>query len=76
MGRAIHTYRELDVIAIPDDVPALGIEAGATGVVDRVYDEGRKVHVEAIRDGETVGFVTIAPDPEPHVVAHYDVADD
>jgi hypothetical protein len=73
MSRAVHTYRELEAIAIPDDVPTLGIEAGTRGVVDRVYDHGRKVHVEAIRDGETVGFVTIEPEPEPHVVAAYPV---
>jgi hypothetical protein len=45
-------------------------------VVDCVYDDGHKVHVEAMRDGETVGFVTIEPDPEPHVVAHYSIAND
>lgn len=57
-------------------MPALDIEAGARGVVDCVYDDGHKVHVEAMRDGETVGFVTIEPDPEPHVVAHYSIAND
>lgn len=74
MSRTLQAYTELETIEIPDAVPALGLQAGATGVVDRVYDNGRKVHVEATReDGETVGFVTIEPEPQPHVVAAYPV---
>lgn len=69
MGRTVQTYTEFQTIQIPDAVPSLGLEAGATGVVDRVYDGGRRVHVEALRNDETVGFVTIEPEPEPHVVA-------
>ncbi len=74
MQRTARIYRTLEAVSIPNDVPELGIQAGDCGVVDRVYDQGRRVHVEAIRDDETVGFVTIEPDPEPHVIAYYRVS--
>lgn len=57
------TYRELDVVPIPQDIPELGIEAGRHGTVDTVYDDGRGgqgLYVEVSReDGTTVGFVQL-----------------
>jgi len=56
-----HTiYRELERIAVPEDVPELGIEAGTLGTIATVYDEGRMLDVEVSReDGTTVGFVDL-----------------
>ena len=72
MDKTVTTYRELDVVAIPEPVPELGIKAGTEGVVDHAYDGGRRADVEVSRsDGETVGFVTLDSRPEPRVVAHY-----
>ena len=57
------TYRELDVVPIPQDIPELGIEAGRRGTVDTVYTDGRGsrgLYVEVSReDGTTVGFVDL-----------------
>lgn len=57
------TYNELDLVAIPEDVPELGVEAGTRGTVDTVYiDErgGQGLYVEVSRkDGTTVGFVQL-----------------
>ena len=56
-----HTiYRELETVAIPEDVPELGIVAGTLGTVATVYDAGRMLDVEVSReDGTTVGFVDL-----------------
>ncbi len=55
------TYRELDLVAIPEGVPELGIEAGTWGTVDTVYTDergGQGLYVEVSReDGTTAGFV-------------------
>ena len=57
------TYKDLDVVAIPEDVPKLGVEAGDPGTVVLVYGdpEGRTLlHVAADRDdGTTAGFVDL-----------------
>lgn len=54
------TYRALDLVPIPEDIPELGVKAGDLGVVDFVYDEGRGLHVEIGReDGTTAGFVQL-----------------
>jgi hypothetical protein len=57
------TYRELDLILIPEDIPELGIEAGTRGTVEKVYDDrrgGQGLYVEVSReDGTTVGFVQL-----------------
>lgn len=54
------TYRALDLVPIPEDIPELGVEAGNLGTVDFVYDDGRGLHVEIGReDGTTAGFVQL-----------------
>ncbi len=71
------SYKELDLVAIPEPVPKLGVEAGFVGTVDHVYKGGRKADVELSDDnGVTFGYVTVDADPEPHVVAYYVVEDD
>lgn len=59
------TYRALDPVPIPENIPELGVEAGDLGTVDFVYDDGRGLHVEIGReDGTTVGFVQLEFDGE------------
>ena len=54
------TYRELEIVAIPEAVPEFGIEAGATGTISAVYDEGRMLDVEYSReDGDIIGFADL-----------------
>lgn len=57
------TYKELDLVSIPEDIPELGIEAGTPGTVDTVYADGhggQGLYVEVSReDGTTVGFVQL-----------------
>lgn len=70
----MRTYRELEVVPIPEAIPELGIEEGALGTVDRVYANGRRVHVEVDgENGELIGAVDIDPYPEPHVVTYWDL---
>jgi len=60
MAKASTTYRELDMVTIPESVPELGIEAGAMGTIATVYDDGRMLDVEVSReDGATIGFVDL-----------------
>jgi hypothetical protein len=54
------TYEELETVAIPDDVPELGIRAGDMGTISTVYAGGRMLDVEVSReDGQTIGFVDL-----------------
>lgn len=54
------TYKELDLVSIPEDIPELGIEAGTRGTIVTVYDDGRMLDVEVSReDGATIGFVDL-----------------
>lgn len=54
------TYEELEVVALPEDVPELGVEAGTTGTIVTVYEGGRMLLVEIGReDGTSVGLVDL-----------------
>ncbi len=54
------TYEELEMVAVPEDVPEFGIEAGTMGTIVTVYDGGRMLDVEVSREnGTTVGFVDL-----------------
>lgn len=56
----LHDYKEHGVIAIPEDVPVLGVEAGDEGTIAGVYEGGRLLDVEIPReDGTSAGFVDI-----------------
>jgi hypothetical protein len=45
------------MVAIPEGIPELGIEAGTMGTIATVYDDGRMLDVEVSReDGATIGF--------------------
>ena len=71
------SYKELDLVTIPEPIPELGIDAGFLGTIDHVYNGGRKADVElSDGDGITFGYVTVEADPEPHVVAYYVMDDD
>lgn len=60
MAKTSATYRELEMVAIPEGVPELGIEAGTMGTIATVYDDGRMLDVEVSReDGVTIGFVDL-----------------
>jgi hypothetical protein len=63
------TYEELETVAIPEDVPELGVEAGYLGTVDHTYPvggkAGRGLYVEVSRpDGTTIGFTQFEADEE------------
>lgn len=54
------TYEELERVAVPEDVPELGVRAGRMGTVATVYDGGRMLDVEIAReDGTSAGFVDL-----------------
>ena len=67
MARA--TYRQLDMVPIPEDIPEFGIEAGYTRTVDHTYPVGgesrRGLYVEVSRPiGTTIGFAQLEADEE------------
>ncbi|CAN5281394.1 hypothetical protein BH24ACT19_BH24ACT19_18130 [soil metagenome] len=54
------TYEELEMVALPEDVPELGVEAGTTGTIVTVYEGGRMLLVEIGReDGTSAGLVDL-----------------
>jgi hypothetical protein len=60
MAKTSATYRELGMVAIPEGIPELGIEAGTMGTIATVHDDGRMLDVEVSReDGTTIGFVDL-----------------
>lgn len=63
------TYRELDLVPIPEDIPDLGIEAGMRGTVDTVFTDetgSQGLYVEVShKDGTTVGFVQLEISGDP-----------
>jgi hypothetical protein len=69
MGKA-KTYQEMDIIAIPDPIPEIGMEAGRMGVVDTVYDGGRMLLVDASSPEGPSALVDVRLDPEPRVVGY------
>lgn len=53
-------YKELDMVALPEDVPELGVETGTTGTIVTVYKDGRMLLVEIGReDGTSAGLVDL-----------------
>lgn len=60
MAETRTTYRELEMVTIPESVPEYGIEAGTMGTIATVYDDGRMLDVEVSHeDGTTIGFVDL-----------------
>jgi len=54
------TYEELEIVAFPEDLPELGVEAGTKGTIADVYDGSRMLLVEIGReDGTSVGLVDL-----------------
>lgn len=48
------------MVAMPQDIPEIGVESGTMGTIVTVYDGGRILDVEVSReDGTTVGFVDL-----------------
>jgi len=71
--KTVRTYRELDTVEIPEDVPGLEVARGDTGVISAVWDGGRMLDVEVPREGGTsAGFVDleVLPDGSTKVVGH------
>ena len=53
-------YEVLDLVFLPEDIPELGLEAGTTGTVSKVYDGGRSLMVHFGReDGTSAGLVDL-----------------
>ncbi|MDP9477278.1 MAG: DUF4926 domain-containing protein [Actinomycetota bacterium] len=65
------TYRELDVIAIPEDVPDVGIRAGDLGTIVDVFPGGH-LTVEVIDgQGRTLGLLDLHHGPPLEVVGRW-----
>ena len=54
------TYEELELVALPEDVPELGVEAGTSGTIVTVYEGGLMLLVEiGHEDGTSAGLVDL-----------------
>lgn len=56
------TYEEIELVALHDGVPELGVEAGKTGTIVTVYEGGRMllVDLEVGEDG-SLGLISYTP---------------
>lgn len=58
------TYKEMDVVAIPEAIPEIGMEAGRVGVVDRVWAGGKMLHVDASSPTAPSALVDLRVEPD------------
>ncbi|MDP9479239.1 MAG: DUF4926 domain-containing protein [Actinomycetota bacterium] len=71
MGEEHPTYRELDVIAIPEDVPDAGIKAGDLGTIVDVLPGGH-LTVEVIdEEGRTLDLLNLHYGPPLKIVGRW-----
>ncbi len=72
MGEEHPTFRELDVITIPEDVPAVGIRAGDEGaIVDIAPDGTLTVDVVESETGRTLDVLYLDPGPPLRIVGRW-----
>ena len=58
-----HVFRELDLAALKQGLPAVGLEAGDVGTVVFVHDHGKAYEVEFVAaDGRTLAVETLRAD--------------
>ena len=70
------SYRELDVIAVPEDVPETGIKAGDQGTVIVIFGTGGTLLVDvADEDGRTLDMLFMEPGPPLKIVERWRVND-
>lgn len=70
--KTARTYKEFDLIPLPESVPELGIEAGTQGTIVDILAEGRLLTVDVSDDeGHTLDLIDVAVDPEPRVVGRW-----
>ena len=52
--------KEFEVVALTEAIPAEGLEAGDTGTIVEIYDNGKGFDVEFVTAlGETIAVVTL-----------------
>ena len=61
------SYKELDVIPLPEDVPELGLSAGYPVTVVDIYPDGTLVVDASDEEGRTLDLLDIEPDPAPRI---------
>lgn len=74
-GQTLRGYKLLDVIAIPEDIPEIGLRAGAEGAVVDILPDGTLVVDVVDEDGYTLDMIDIAVDPKPRVVGRWRVGE-
>ena len=66
------SYKELDLIVVPEDVPEAGIKAGDKGaVVDIAPDGTLTVDVLDPKTGRTLDVLNVDPGPPPRIVERW-----
>jgi hypothetical protein len=54
--------KELDMVALNEDLPTHGLRAGDVGTIVHAYESGVAYEVEFVRtDGDTIAVVTLSP---------------
>lgn len=70
-----HAYEELEMVAVPESIPELGVEPGDSGTVVLVHEDAAGqlllVHMDR-EDGTTAGSVQlrVGADGAPHIVGY------
>jgi len=70
------THELLDVVAIPEDIPEIGIEAGREGAVVDILPDGTLVVDVVNEDGSTVDMIDLDPGPPARIVGRWHLGED
>jgi hypothetical protein len=72
MAKVMKTYRDLDEVRAPEDLPEVGVKAGEEGVVVVEYDRPQPaIEVEyADEQGVPKAFVVYTPDLSDTLAVH------
>ena len=75
MKETAHTYSELDTIAIPYDVPEVGIRSGSVGTVVDVAPSGILAVEVSDETGATLEILDMKTEPELHVIGRWRIGE-
>lgn len=70
-SKTARTYKEFDLIPIPEHVPELGIEAGTRGTVVDILSDGTLTVDISDEEGHTLDLIDVVADPEPRIVGRW-----
>lgn len=69
--RTMSGYKKFDLIAIPEDIPEVGVKAGDEGAVVDIFPDGTLVVEVVDEDGYTIDMFNVTADPKPRLVGRW-----